>query len=910
MKNLLLFLLLLLVSQSLVGQRQSYSGYMEAGDAAVAQNDYFSAYHYYQIAGEYAGKENEPDMLYKLGESALNIRAYRVSQAALLKLATLPEAASYPLNKFHLGTAYFHLGEYDQAVAYYEQFLEEQPNAEAKLRGIAGRNIRDANWALDNPAPEGGIPEHMGLAVNSEYSDVAYTISPDGKKYITSNRYRFKKDTLNPRRKLSRVVEIGGIDQATEKSATLVFDDKLVAHAAFTPDNKQVYYSVCTYISHDEVRCQLYLADVDEAGKWVNGQPLSSLNGENFSTQMPNIGQHSDGSSYLYFSSNRPGGKGGFDIYRAPFRADGSLGQAMNVEALNTSSDDVTPFFYEPLQLLYFATNGRYSYGGLDIYKAFLIDNKFKTPINLGAGVNSSFDDAYYTRFEQGDKAYLSSTRQSPEAIFFDNEQEVCCYDIYSLTPDDRIELLVTTFNGLTQEELIGATVTLYEITPTGPVAIEKLDNPTANDFNFKVEPGKKYELRGEKDGFSIAYDTFDLNDPELGGLPVVERQLYLNPTINLEVFTFNNNDQQPLPGATVALYRVGENGEEELLEIRTNPVGNDFNYPVEIGSLYRVKGTHPNFGEAIDEVDLRNFKGDASQTIRRDLYLGQLLEILVVDGVTDEPLTNATVQLAKVGGTSLGTKTNPTGNDFLYVVNLDEYFVAYTTREGYRPSRDTFTFTAADLAATAGKLRFIVPLYPADPCKLLPSEVFFDNDYPNPRTTNRTTNLTYEATYYPYYDRRETFIDNFTEGMDREDAFETQIRFRNFFDRQVEGGWKQLEALAGALEGYLMAGNSISLKIQGYASPRATTDYNFRLSQRRIASVINYLERQNNGALKTYIQNGQLEFARDPKGETADPAVVSDRLDDPRLSVFSILASLERRVRIESLGDTCNDQQ
>ncbi len=909
MKKLILLLLLIVSSQFLVAQRQSYTGYMAAGDAAVAQNDYFSAYQYYKIAGEYAGHSDEPEMLYKLGESALNIRGYRVAQEAFLKLATLPEAASYPLYKFHLGTVYQHLGAYDQAVAYYEQFLAEQPNAEAKLRGIANRNIQDANWALEAMVDEGEIA-HMGASINSEYSDVAYTVAPNGKHYLTSNRYSYKKDTLNPRRKLSRVIEVGGIDRVMENNTTLAFDDKLVAHAAFTADNKQVYYSVCAYISTTEVRCQLYLATVDNAGKWVDPKPLSNLNSDTYSTQMPNIGVHADGKAYLYFSSNRPGGSGGFDIYRALLLADGMAASATNVEEINTDGDDVTPFFYAPLQVLYFATNGRETFGGLDVYKAFLINQRFRTPINLGMPINSSFDDAYFTRFEAEEKAYVSSTRQSPQAIFFNEEQEVCCYDIYSLTPDDRVELLVTSFNGLTQEELAGTTVTLYEITPTGPVAVEKLHNPTANDFNFKVSPGKKYELVGEKEGFSQAYDRFDLADPDLAGLPLVERKLYLNPTVNLEVFTFNNNDRKPLPGATVALYRVDEQGKELLVETLTNPGGNDFRYPLEIGSLYRIRGTHPNFGEAVDEVDLREFKGDASQTIRRDLYLGQLLEVLVVDGVTNEPLTNATVQLAKMGGTSLGTKTNPTGNDFTYVVNLDEYFVAYTSRDGYRPSRDTFTFSAADLAATGGKLRYVVPLYPADPCKLLPSEVFFDNDYPNPRTTSRTTNLSYASTYQPYYEQREKFITTYTEGMNREDAFETTARFRRFFDLQVKGGWDQLEALASVLEGYLEAGNKISLKIQGFASPRAATDYNLRLSQRRIASVINYFERQNNAALLPYIRNGQLSFVRDPRGETADPKVVSDRLDDPRESVFSIVASLERKVRIESLGDLCDKKQ
>lgn len=877
---------------------------MSAGDEAVAQDDYYSAYRFYRVALEYPGKESNPEALYKLGTTAVKSRAFQVGRDALLRLQTLPEASTYPDRSYYLAESYYRTGDYDQAVILYQTFLDDNPDGAAWMRSSATTNIKDANWAINADRYERDITlTHLPANVNSEYSDVAFSISPGGTEYFTSNRFKFKKDTLNPRRKLSKVLRREEANVGVPLPKNINLPGKLVAHSSFNTTGNQVYYSVCEYYDYENIRCNIYRADVNGKGEWINPQMLDGINGEGYTSQMPNVGSDGvTGMEYLYFSSNQDGGLGKLDIYRAAIAADGTLGVATNLTEVNTEGNDVSPFFYSPQNTLYFSTDGRESFGGLDVYKSLMINGEYLTPVNLGSPVNSSYDDAYYARYENRETAYVSSTRQSPQALFFDEEKEVCCYDIYQFPPDDRIDLLATTYNKVNNEDLLGASLTLYEVGPNGLIEIETIENIEGNDFAFKLEPGKKYELHAMKDGFSSVIDAFDLNDPEFKGAGIIERKLYLAPKVDLEVLTFNSNDGQPLEGATVQLFRIDENGNETLVQELTNATANDFTFPLEYGNLYVIKGTRPGFAMETDQIDLRNVTPDGTSVIKRRLDFGQLLEILVIDGITKEPLLNSTVTLARVGGPEIAKKTNSNGHDFQFTINLNRAFTTFTEHEGYYSSIDTLNFSQADLDAGNGKLQYIIPLYPANIDKLLPLSVYFDNDHPNPRSTSRNTNLNYSETYQPYYGRKTTFADEFTQGMEDEDEeYDTRVRFTNFFNRRVKGGWDQLEAFAQQLEIYLASGNSIELKIQGFASPRAASDYNLRLSWRRIESVVNYFEAYNNGVLKNYIRSGDLTFDKDAKGEVADPNDVSDRLDDPRQSVFSLIASLERRVEVSN---------
>jgi hypothetical protein len=98
--------------------------------------------------------------------------------------------------------------------------------------------------------------------------------------------------------------------------------------------------------------------------------------------------------------------------------------------------------------------------------------------------------------------------------------------------------------------------------------------------------------------------------------------------------------------------------------------------------------------------------------------------------------------------------------------------------------------------------------------------------------------------------------------------------------------------------------GKKITISLRGYTSPRAQSDYNDRLADRRIASVRNEFAQWQNQALKPYIQSGQLKIIALPYGESKANAAVSDDLADRRNSIYTPAAARERRVEIEEVSE------
>lgn len=906
LRFLLLSFVLLTVSVRLSAQNQSFIGYIEAGDNAALKDDHYNAYRLYVVASEDDWAEDRSyekriaEVYYKTGLAAFKSTAYVPAEKYLLRLLDRPDASAYPLAKFYLAQATFRQGRYDQAVASYQEFLDEQPDAPESFRAKALAQINEADWAIDNMSREDDIQlRHLPTGINTEDSDVMYVRGPKGTRFFSSNDFEFQKDSLRPKRMLSRIMRRTGEDTAEPLPERINLPGKNVAHAAFTGDFSRVYYSVCEFRNvNDEVRCDLYVADVDGEGKWDTPRPLT-INLPAYSTTQPTVANlASTGEDYLFFASDRPGGKGGLDLYRARIGEDGQVAAPEALTQLNTAEEDAAPYWYDQWQTLYFTTNGRFSFGGLDIYKAFWIDNGFKAPINLGAPVNSSADDAYYTRFDEPDQAYVSSRRINEESLVYSEERDVCCYDLYEFEPDPRITLQALTFNKLTTEELLGTTVKLCRVTPDGPVLVEEVTEPKTNIFNFQVQPGERYQLKASKDRFTSVVDEFDLSDPAFTDLPFVERRLELAPMVRLDVYTFNNVDRKELQGATVSLSEIAPDGSRTFVEDVTNPTANDSHFELEIGKSYAVVGRKPGFGQSAAFVDLTDTDlNDYEPTVRRDLYLGQTLDVLVFDAKTEDPLTNATVIL-----TGYEPRNNPDGNDFNYTVNLNEDLTAEVSRPGYFPRTVPIRFTEEDVARYDGKLEVRTYLVSDNINDYLGLRVYFDNDHPDPDAYRTTTDKAYDETYDSYVDRISAFKEMVAQGLSQEEAFVETEKVASFFKNQVVQGYDDLLKLADALVVHMDNGRSYEIELLGYASPRAQTSYNLRLSARRNVCLENYFERYREGVLRPYLESKQLVFLPERRGEETDMDAIYELLDRERESIYSVEASLRRRVELPEL--------
>ncbi|MEL6124552.1 MAG: SPOR domain-containing protein, partial [Bacteroidota bacterium] len=111
----------------------------------------------------------------------------------------------------------------------------------------------------------------------------------------------------------------------------------------------------------------------------------------------------------LYFSSNRPGGLGGFDIY-VSYLKDGNWSTPENLgPSINTAGNDITPHFDG--ETLYFASDHHFGLGGYDLFTSRIVEGEWSDPKNMGKGVNSPADDYYLTPNVSEGAYYFTSNR-------------------------------------------------------------------------------------------------------------------------------------------------------------------------------------------------------------------------------------------------------------------------------------------------------------------------------------------------------------------------------------------------------------------------------------------------------------------------------------------------------------------
>ncbi len=153
---------------------------------------------------------------------------------------------------------------------------------------------------------------------------------------------------------------------------------------------------------------KIYMAERSE-GEWVNIREVP-FNGDDFSTCHPAI---SPDGTRLYFSSNRPGGFGGMDIYVSTFRNQEWSAPVNLGPVINSTGNEVFPCISKD-EVLYFSSSDQGGFGRLDIFRSKKVyadsERTWQVKQNLGEPFNSSGDDfGFYINADNSGGLFTSS---------------------------------------------------------------------------------------------------------------------------------------------------------------------------------------------------------------------------------------------------------------------------------------------------------------------------------------------------------------------------------------------------------------------------------------------------------------------------------------------------------------------
>jgi len=604
-------MLLIVSSASMYGQTQK--AYIKAADEAFDAKNYYGAITWYTEALEF--DEDDVDLIYKLAESAREFEAYDIAAMNYRLLVDSLAQDSFPDAVFHLGEMFQRQGKYEDAKQYFNMYLSEYSDDNEEMTESANRGLESVEYAIEKLEDIDKSAEltQLDALVNTPYSEFGAYKKGD-ELYYTTMRYAEKDPLELPARSISKIHRATeDLDAAIEGS--LNDTDKLVAHTTFTSDGNTMYYTLCEYVTGEEVRCDLYSRMLNDDGSFGEGTKLPApINIDSTTNTQPQISFDSLlQKDVMYFVSDRDGGQGGLDIYTTIINDNGSFTEPVNLTAINTESNEATPFMHVKSNTLYFSTEGRKSLGGYDVYSSMKNGEEFESIVHLRSPINSSYHDLYYMLDEFGDEAYFSSNREG--ASYVDEALKACCFDIYNVKYDEVIlELDALVFDDFTKELLDGATVTLID-SETGEV-IEALTNEDGNDFYFKLKRDRNYKLKVERPFYNS--ETIDISTVGITESTKITKEIYLTTDrMQLAVETFNKRTKEELAGVQIVLKNL-TTGTVDTIAINEN--GNDFYFYPKLGYKYELQASKFGFVTETEIVDLTEITEPGK--IERKMYL------------------------------------------------------------------------------------------------------------------------------------------------------------------------------------------------------------------------------------------------------------------------------------------------
>lgn len=490
---------------------------------------------------------------------------YHNLDSARLEIEQLKYVFSDSTNKnslvgYRLAQAYLKSGNYKQCLGILEQALNDgsiPPDRKNRMLFMV-ECCRFAVESIANPVAADAVK--VGEGIDTENDEYWPALSIDGNMLVFTRL--LGGNTLGAYKQEDFYVSTftNGVWEAAKPLAEINTVENEGAQA-LSADGKLMFFSACNR-ADGLGSCDIYFTRFD-GQQWAKprnaGPPVCSASWES----QPSFASNS---RYLYFASNRPGGKGGMDIWRCRFsgfdpNGNPEWGKPENLgDSLNTLGNELSPFIHFNETDFYFSSDSRIGMGGKDIFHARLKpDFSFGEAENQGFPINSHNDEQGFVIGPSGQKAYFASNADGN-------------MDIYSLDLVEKVRPAAVTYikgkvMDSTNRQPLQAEV---ELRHNSGNRVDSIKSDNNGEFLVPLPLGGSYGFNVSKKGYLFYSQFYEFKDISEADDPLV-LEILLHPVAEGSRFVLNNiyfetNSSELLPGSKPEL--------EKLLSLLTENPG------------------------------------------------------------------------------------------------------------------------------------------------------------------------------------------------------------------------------------------------------------------------------------------------------------------------------------------------
>ncbi len=493
-----------------------------------------------------------------------------------LEAAANPKKGSpAPQSLFALGELYWQLGRYQEAQDKLQAFLATGPRQKPIL-AATHQMLKGTEFALEQlQHPQAFDPEPMPDQVNKFPLQFFPALTVDGKTLIFTGRQG------NDPRDLEDLYIVRkneqGIWSEPAPLSDVINTEYNEGTGSISADGRTLIFTSCQG-RRSYGRCDLYIT-YKSGDSWSEPQNLGAAVNSKFWESQASLS--ADGRT-LYFVSDRPGGKGGRDIWVSRRNSAGQWTAAENVGTpVNTVGEEMSPFIHANGQTLYFSSNGHVGMGGYDLFMTENEeDSSWQQPRNLGYPINTHEDQFSLFVTADGTKGYYThEVARNGEPI---------SGKIYQFTLPESAQVRNRSsyvsgrvFDADTKKP-IGAEVQLFNL--NSQQLEQQVEADSASGLYYMVlTEGAPYALYVNHPGYLFKSLSFEIAEAET--LKPVNLDVYLDPIragmiTRLSNIFFDTDKHEVKPKSETELLRVVqflEQNPEVRIEIggHTDDVGN-----------------------------------------------------------------------------------------------------------------------------------------------------------------------------------------------------------------------------------------------------------------------------------------------------------------------------------------------